>query len=417
MAETVTMPKLGFDMAEGTLVRWVKAVGEAVKKGEVLAEIETDKATVEVESNFTGVVYQQLVEQGTVVPVGTAIAIITAPGEAAPVLKAAEPEKELPPQPAPMPEPQPPEAALEPKKANEVVSGDRVKASPLAKRVAKELGVDLQVIQGSGPNGRIVRKDVELAKTEPTVPHAVETRFETPAPVFTPNPTAADEHAAMGKLRAAIGRRMLDSWQTIPTFFVTAEYNSAPLAKLRSEVNALLSQEEKVSVNDFIIKAAALALRQFPNLNASLINGEVIRHGHIHIGVAVAVDGGLLTVVVKDADQKPLRLISTEAKAMAEHVRQGKVRSEEIEGSTFSISNLGMYQVDQFTAIINPPEAAILAVGSAHETPVVENGMVVPGSRMKVTLSVDHRLSDGAEGARYLQALGKLIETPLNLLL
>jgi pyruvate dehydrogenase E2 component (dihydrolipoamide acetyltransferase) len=220
----------------------------------------------------------------------------------------------------------------------------------------------------------------------------------------------------LNRLRAAIGRRMVEAKQQTPHFYVTRQYDVAALLELRAQLNALLPDEEKISVNDFIVKAAALALRQFPNLNASLQNDQIVRHGAVNIGVAVAVEGGLLTVVCRDADRKPLRQIAMEVRAMAARAREGKVRPEDIEGSTFSISNLGMFDVEHFIAIINPPEAAILAIGSAQETPVVKDGQIQPGWRMKATISVDHRVSDGAEAARFLQALAPYLEQPLRLL-
>ncbi len=226
----------------------------------------------------------------------------------------------------------------------------------------------------------------------------------------------ADETIPLNRLRAAIGRRMVESKTQLPHFYVTHEYDMAPVMELRKQLNALLPENEKLSVNDFILKAAALALRQFPNLNASLKDGAVLRHGQVNMGVAVAVEGGLLTIVCRDADRKPLRLISIEVRTMAGRAREGKVRPEEIEGSTFSVSNLGMFDVEDFIAIINPPEAAILAVGSVREVPVVKNGQVVPGMRMKATISVDHRVSDGAEAARFMQAIATYLEEPLRLL-
>jgi pyruvate dehydrogenase E2 component (dihydrolipoamide acetyltransferase) len=226
-----------------------------------------------------------------------------------------------------------------------------------------------------------------------------------------------DEMVSLSKLRQAIARRMAESKASTPHFYVTHEYKMDSFLDLRRQLNDLQPENEKVSVNDFIVKAVALTLRQFPNLNASLNGNSVLRHASINIGIAVSVEGGLLTIVCREADRKPLRQISAEVKAMAAGVRLGKVRSEEIEGSTFSISNLGMYDVENFAAIINPPEAAILAVGSAHEVPVVENGILKPGWRMKATISVDHRVSDGVEAAKFMQALAVYLEEPLRLVI
>jgi pyruvate dehydrogenase E2 component (dihydrolipoamide acetyltransferase) len=227
----------------------------------------------------------------------------------------------------------------------------------------------------------------------------------------------ADLHVPVDRLRAAIGRRMQESKQQMPHFYVTHEYDVAPLMKLRSELNALLPDDQKLSVNDFIVKGTAMALRQFPNLNATLSGKEVVRYGHVHVGVAVAINNGLLTIVCRDADRKALRQLSQELKDMVNRARQGKVRPDDIEGSTFSISNLGMYDVEHFVAIINPPEAAILAIGSARQVPVVVDGEVRVGTHMKVTLSADHRVSDGVEAAQFLQALAAFLEQPLRLLL
>ncbi len=428
MAETVTMPKLGFDMAEGTLIRWVKAEGESVNKGDILAEIETDKATVEVESSFTGVIHRRLVEQGAVVPVGTPIVIIAAPGErvtdepavSSPVSKGPEVTK---------PEPQkvePPSADQKPT-VNMDVSGDRVKASPLAKRIAGEFGVSLVGITGSGPGGRIIKKDIELAmadieKARASITEAAaEIKGELPTLPISESwtgsiPVREDEQIPLTKLRSAIARRMVESKQA-PHFYVTHDYDMAALMKLRKELNEFLPENERFSVNDFIIKGVALALRQFPNINSSFGETAIVRHGAVNIGVAVAVESGLLTVVCRDADIKPLRVISAEIKAMAARARAGKVKPEDIEGSTFSISNLGMFDVEDFAAIINSPEAAILAVSSVKQVPVVVDDNLKVGTRMKATLSADHRVTDGAEAAQFMQKLALYLEKPVSLIL
>jgi len=438
MADTVQMPKLGFDMAEGTLVRWVKAEGEAVKKGEVLAEIETDKATVEVESSFSGVVLKHLVEEKTSVPVGDAIAVIGQPGEAVGESKAAHtvPEKAAPAAAAaPAATPVAPEGQVAP------ITGV-VKASPLARRIAGDSGLDIRTLKGSGPGGRIVRKDVEALlaaqKTAPAVQAAVQAsaaeavpaQAPVPAQVSAAKPTAAlplpslvsgevppDQHIPLGRLRSTIGRRMAESKQQVPHFYVSHEYNVEALMALRKQLNELLPEDQKLSVHDFIVKAVALCLRRFPNLNASFTGNEIVRHGHVNVGTAVSIEGGVMTVVCKDADLKPLRLIGQEVKGMAGRARAGKIRPEDVDGSTFSISNLGMYDVENFVAIITPPEAAILAVGSAKQVPVVgPGGELKVGMRMKATISADHRVTDGAEAAQFMQALAEYIEKPLLLL-
>ncbi len=421
MAEIIRMPKLGFDMAEGTLVRWVRQVGEPIQKGDILAEIETDKATVEVEASVSGVVLQHLVDQGAVVPVNTPIAVIGQPGEsvAEPAIPAAKPGPAEAPRPA-SPATATQEVGVESAEAAPSVAEQPIKASPLARRLALEHHLDLKAIVGSGPGGRIVRRDIEkvLAATQ-AVPAPAVAPAAPPVSTYTPlpSPAPADTVVATSKLRQAIGRRLLEAKQTIPHFYVTHEYRMDSLIELRQRINAYLPEAEKVSINDFIVKAVALTLRRFPNLNAALRDNEIIQFGHVNVGVAVTVPGGLLTVVVRNADQKPLRQISSEVKAMAARAREGKVKPEDVEGSTFSTSNLGMYDVDEFIAIINPPEAAILAIGSAKQAPVVENGALQIGWRMKATLSVDHRISDGAEAAQFLQALAEYLEHPLRLLI
>jgi len=433
MAETISMPKLGFDMVEGTLVRWVRHEGETVEKGQVLAEIETDKATVEVESSFSGVVLKHLVEQGSIVPVGTPIAVVGQAGEQvegasaaaeapAPTVAAAAPTAQAA---APATVVQPPAAAME---------GGRVKASPLARRLAEERGIPLAAVSGSGPGGRVVRKDVEGFQ-----PAAASTQTAAVAPLPAAAPAApvakgpapvalspavwggaqapADERIPLDKVRTAIGRRMVESKQQVPHFYVTHNYNVEPMLDLRKKLNELLPDDAKLTGNDFIVKAVALALRRFPNINASLNGNEIVRHGHVNVGVAVAVEGGLLTIVTKDTDMKPLRVISAEVREMVARARVGRVKPDDIEGSTFSISNLGMFDVEHFVAIINPPEAAILAVGSAMKTPVVVGDEIKVQTRMKATLSADHRVTDGAEAAQFMQALAEYIEEPMRLVL
>ncbi len=435
MAETVIMPKLGFDMVEGTLVRWVILEGQPASKGNVLAEIETDKATVEVETPYSGIVARHLVKAGEIVPVNTPIAVITAPGEqptdagipaapsAAQITGAATPERavgmSIPTTTAPLVE------------AGAVT--DRVKATPLARRVAEEQGVDLKSFRGSGPNGRIIKKDVTAylatlrvtppPATIPLTPTPISSATNLPIPPgatsamhASPMSAPADQITLLPRLRAAIGRRMTEAKQQVPHFYVTHAYDMTAVMSLRKQVNTLLPDSEKISVNDFVIKAVAQTLRQFPNLNASLQNDKVLRHGSVNIGVAVAIEGGLLTVVCHETDLKSLRQIASEVRSMVARARDGKVRPDDIEGSTFSVSNLGMFEVEHFIAIINPPEAAILAVGSVREVPVVKDGAILPGMRMNATLSVDHRVSDGVEAAQFLQALAKFLEEPLRLL-
>jgi pyruvate dehydrogenase E2 component (dihydrolipoamide acetyltransferase) len=430
MAETISMPKLGFDMAEGTLVRWVKQVGENINKGDVLAEIETDKATVEVESSASGVVLQHIVDQGTVVPVNAPIAVVGEEGEEVEAPKPAaedgkkkeeakaeekkaevKPEKEeKPAAPAkPAAVSPPPEAPAQQAAAPE--DAGQIKASPLAKKIARDNNLDLSRVQGTGPGGRVVRKDVEaaLAGGQPAGPGRPS------APTAVPV-SAEDETIPLTRLRQAIARRMVESTTSVPHFYVTHEYKLDALMAMRKQANEFLPENEKLSVNDFIIKAVALTLREFPNLNSSYAGTNVIRRGPINIGIAVAVEGGLLTVVNRNTDQLPLRQISADVKRKAASAREGKVRPDDIEGSTFSVSNMGMFDVENFSAIINPPEAGILAVGSARQVPVVENNEIKIGWRMKATISVDHRVSDGAEAAQFMQKLAEFLENPVRML-
>jgi pyruvate dehydrogenase E2 component (dihydrolipoamide acetyltransferase) len=439
MAEAITMPKLGFDMREGVLIRWVKNEGESVNKGDILVEIETDKATVEVESHASGVVRKLLASQGDVVPVGAVMAIVgsadekiddlipaagaSAPAASAPAAAPATPEPApvatVPAPAAPQPAPQAAPVAV----AAPAAPTGPIKASPLAKKVASDAKLDLAQVHGTGPGGRIVRKDVEAAiAAGPVSAAAPAPATATKAPVAIPLPSLvpvshADETIQTTKLRQAIGRRLVESKQNLPHFYVTREYKMDALLEMRKQANTYLPENEKISVNDFVIKAVALTLRQFPNLNARLDGDKIIRRGAVNIGVAVTVEGGLMTVVCKDTDQKPLRLISAEVRTMAARAREGKVKPEDVDGSTFSTSNLGMYDVENFIAIINPPEAAILAISSAREVPVVENGELKVGNRMKATISVDHRVSDGAEAAKFMQALAAYLEEPLRLML
>jgi len=416
MAETISMPKLGFDMAEGLLVRWVKQVGENINKGDVLAEIETDKATVEVESSASGVILQHIVEQGTIVPVNAPIAVVGAAGEKVESVSSnqssegskqkAEVKADEKTAPQSMP-------TVVPVSQTSSSSDGTVKASPLAKKIAKDKNVNLASVQGSGPGGRVVKKDVESALSgqpsaisKPSSQPTYESRITNYEDTVIPTT----------KLRQAIGRRLVESKTTIPHFYVTHEFKMEALMDMRKQINAYLPDNEKVSVNDFILKATALSLRQFPNLNATIKGNEITQFGHVNVGVAVTVPGGLMTVVVKDTDQKSLRQISSEVKAMAGRARDGKVKPDDVDGSTFSTSNLGMYDVEDFIAIVNPPEAAILAISSAREVPVAEGGQIKAGWRMKATISVDHRVSDGAEAAQFMQKLAEFLENPVRML-
>ena len=408
MAETVLMPKLGFDMAEGVLVRWVKNEDEKVAKGEVLAEIETDKATVEVESQFDGTLLKRIVEADSVVPVGAPIAVIGEPGESIDIPEGDEKvEKEN--EKAPVVEKEAQNASVPQPAA--VSDGERIKASPVARKIAEDNQIDLSVLSGSGPGGRIVKADIEEAMSKPSIAMPKLAVAQT-----VPTVSREDQKVPLNKLRQIIGRRMVESKQNVPHFYLTREYEVGALMQMRKNVNELLPVEEKLSVNDFVVKAVALALAEFPNLNAALMGNEIVQYGNVNIGNAVALGGGLMTVVVKDANLKSIRTISAETRNMVERARDGKVRPEDIEGSTFSISNLGMYKIDHFSAIINPPEAAILAVGAAKKVPVVKGDDIVPAWMMNMTISADHRVTDGAEAAEFMLRLEHYLSNPLLLL-
>jgi pyruvate dehydrogenase E2 component (dihydrolipoamide acetyltransferase) len=419
LAELVTMPKMGFDMAEGVLVEWAKEVGDQVSEGEVLAIIETDKANVEVTAFKGGVLRQILVDAGAVVPVGKAIAIIGGADEEidqADFNLEAEPAKEKPPT---------PEAAE--KKTTEVAESaeqtappedtGRILASPVARRMAEELGIDLVQVTGSGPGGRITKRDVETHVQKSTQAPETPTPPRIPTPSYEPS---GDEFRAepLSPMRRTISRRMTESKQQAPHFYVTIDVDMAAAMNLRKQLNQLVQEDEKISVNDLIVKACAVALRQYPHLNASFAGDEIHIHNRINVGVAVALEAGLITTVIKDCDRKPLAQISRETRELIERARQGRMAADDIVGGTFTISNLGMYGVEDFVAIINPPQAAILAVGAVRQTAVVdEQGQLTVGTRMKITVSADHRVTDGAEAASFLRTVQGILEEPMRLLL
>jgi pyruvate dehydrogenase E2 component (dihydrolipoamide acetyltransferase) len=457
MITKVFMPKLSDAMETGKVIKWLKKEGDAVKGGDVIAEIETDKANVEIEAFGAGVLRKIIVGEGGQVPVGDLIGVIADPAEdissvaAAPAKPApaapTAPAAAAAPAPAPRPAPATPARAAGPLPAMEsyqsvpattaVVpmapaaaasappAGGRVKASPLARKIAGQTGVDLRLVQGTGPGGRIIRADVEAARTAPrpaapppaaaaatSRPQAVPTR---PAFVIPPRAEAEYEDVPMSAMRAAIAKRMPMSKAPVPHFYVTSEVDMEAAWALREQLNGLDGQP-KVSVTDMVIKATALALLKNPGVNAQL-NGQAIRvHHRAHIGIAVALEQGLITPVLRDCDIKALGRIAVESRDLADRARGGKLRAQEMSGATFSISNLGMYDVEEFSAIINPPEGAILAVGSVLQKPVVEDGEIRVGRRMKMTIACDHRVMDGAMGARFLQDVKRLLEEPLRLL-
>lgn len=423
MAEYITMPKLGFDMREAELVTWLKEVGDSVEKGEIIAEIESDKATLELEAQSGGILLQKLEDEGAVVAVGANIAIVGAEGEdvsemaaadgegAEPAAEEAEPEPEA----APPAEGEEARAARDEAVSEEFPGG--VKATPVARRVAEEHDVDLKRVDGSGPGGRIRKADVEsyLERAPEEAPAAAPAAPVTFEPTRVPTGPDTTE-IETSRLRKAIGRRMVESKTTFPHFYVTSAVDMDEALALRKRINAMLPEEQKVTVNDMVVKAAALALRDFPNINASFGGDTIVRHNNINVGTAVAVEGGLTTVVQKNTDASTLSKIAADNKAMIARAREGKIKPEDVQGGTFTVSNLGAYDVENFIAIINPPEAAILAVGTAKKVAVVRDGELGIGSQMKVTISADHRVTDGAEAARYMQKFKELLEEPMRLL-
>jgi len=417
MAE-ITMPKMSDTMEEGKVIRWLKHEGDQVTEGEPIAEIETDKANVEMEAFEPGVMKQILVKEGETVPVGQPIAILEAPGAAAAPKAPAEearPAEQIPPVTAPpMPEAAPPVEEKPPTAPTEV---ERVKASPLARRMAEEKGVDLSKVQGTGPNGRITESDVENYLRQMQAAPAPPPAIEAPAP---PKPTAPAievpaEERGLSRMRKTIAERMTRSKQTIPHFYVTSEIEMDWASRVRDELNMDESQT-KVSFTDMIIKACALALTKFPEVNASYSEDKLLLHKEINIGFAVALEDGLIAPVVHNADKKPLRRIASETKELAQRARENNLRTTDYTGGTFTISNLGMFDVESFTAIINPPESASLAVGTIREVPVVVDEQVAVSKRMKATISADHRVLDGAVAAGLLQEVKRRLESPIGLL-
>lgn len=416
MAISIPMPVLSAGMTEAAVARWLKAEGDSIAKGEAIAEVETDKATLELEAEADGILGRILAPAGTTVAVNDAIALLLAPGETLPAETPAS---------APVPAVEPVPAAIVAPPAGESV---RLFASPLARRIARDKGVALEGLTGSGPRGRIVRRDVEAARPASipvplpvsapvaVAPTAPAPEAPPPAPT-TPaygGPHARIPHTAM---RRAIARRLSDSKRTIPHFYLSSDLELDTLLALRTTLNERLAGEGKLSVNDFIVKAAALALRQVPDANVIWTDDAVLRLEDVDVCVAVATDGGLITPVVRHADAKGLATVSREVKDLAARARAGSLKPEEYQGGGFTISNLGMYGVGQFAAIINPPQSCILAVGAAERKPVVRGDGVEIRTMMTVTLSVDHRSVDGAVGARFLAALKAIVEEPLRLML
>jgi len=451
MATNILMPALSPTMTEGTLARWLKKEGDEVRAGDVLAEIETDKATMEVEAVDEGVLSKILVPDGTAgVKVNAPIAVLAADGE----------EATPPPKPAPASAPAPvtsaatassaPAAAPAPRANGHDSQGhdrERIFASPLARRMAKQANIDLSSMKGSGPNWRIVRADIEASQAPgmvqpprveaqagareaepPPAPPAQPVAPVAPAPAPAPTakpaaaPVAAPHHLVPNStMRKVIARRLLDSHQLVPNFYVTMDIEIDALLKLRADLNARAPKDGpgafKLSVNDLVIKAAAATLRRVPKMNASYTEEAMVVYDDVDICIAVSMPDGLITPVVRKADQKGLATISNEMKDLGARAKSGKLKPEEFQGGTFSISNLGMFGVKHFTAIINPPQAAILAVGAGEKRPVVRDGALAIATIMTCTLSVDHRVADGALGAEWMAVFKGVVEDPLSLML
>ncbi|HEX8716875.1 MAG TPA: pyruvate dehydrogenase complex dihydrolipoamide acetyltransferase [Gemmatimonadaceae bacterium] len=437
MATRIVMEALSPTMEEGRLVKWNRNEGDQVAKGDVLAEIETDKAVMDLVARGDGVLRKRLIEEGGTAPVGQLLGVIGAADEdisalvaqapaakAAPATPAAAPaaapaqaappaalQSAPPPAPpraaAPAP-PAPPAAAQPPRSAG---NGERQRSSPLARRLASERGLDLQQLSGSGPGGRIIRRDIDaaLAGGAATAAPAVAATSTGRAPA-APGQDFTD--VPLSQIRKTIAKRLTESIGPIPTFYLTSEVDVTRIAEMRDAMSAQ-GAEFKVSYNDIILKAVATALAQHPEVNAHWLGDRIRQFNRVHVGMAVAIDEGLITPVIFDADRKGLLQIARESRALVERARARRLTPDEYTGSTFSVSNLGMFGIDQFTAIINPPEAGIIAVGAVEDKPVVVNGAVAVRKRLRLTMSCDHRVIDGALGARFLQALRTMLENPL----
>jgi pyruvate dehydrogenase E2 component (dihydrolipoamide acetyltransferase) len=424
VSEELTMPRLSDTMEEGRIGRWLKREGESFREGDVIAEIETDKATMEFQAYDDGTVLRIIVDDGETAALGAPIAIVGEAGEevAEPSAAAEQPAE---------PEPQPATSGSDPNVASSPApapaaqgngKADVLRVSPIARRMADAAGLDLRSLagKGSGPDGRIVKADVERALGSATAAPATPVKpapAEPPAPGPAVSPAEGDEVRQLSPMLKAVARRMTESKTTVPHFYVSSEIDMTRALALRKELNeALADSGEKVSVNDLIIRACAQALDQHPQAHRSYVDGTHVYHAHAHVGIAVALDDGLIVPVLRDADTKSLRQIAAEARDLAERARAGKLRQPEIEGGTFTVSNMGMLGVSGFAAIINPPESAILAVSATIQRPVVRDGAVAVGDLMSVTLSCDHRACSGADGARLLQTVKRHLEAPTLLL-
>jgi pyruvate dehydrogenase E2 component (dihydrolipoamide acetyltransferase) len=423
MAEII-MPKMGDAMTEGKVVRWYKKPGDAVKKGEPLLEIETDKVNLDLEAENDGTLSDLSAQEGEMVPVGGRLALVLAPGEKAekveePARRATDKKDSIKHttgeygEAVEMKGPRVDRAAAQPTAAPAPApsTGGRRRSSPLARKMAEEMGVSLDRVNGSGPGGRIIASDIKSAGVG-----------QAPSPVLKPAtgqagaPALREQTIPLTAMRRTIAKRLGESIGPIPHFFLTADYDVTNLLSMRLQLNEILGV--KLSVNDFVVRAAALALRHHPNVNSSWGDDAITQHGEIHIGIAVSTPEGLLTPVVRNADQKSIADINADVRTLAEKAKNRKLQPHEYQGSTFTISNLGAWGIEEFTAIINPPNVAILAVGAAEARPVVTaERQIVIRDRMKITMSCDHRVVDGAAGAEYLKTLRQYVEQPVRLLL
>lgn len=438
MAIAVEMPKMTDTMEEGVLVAWMVEEGEAISAGDVIAQVETDKATMDVEAYDDGVLLKKVAAEGDALPIGGLIAVLGKAGEDVASVLAQYEQGGDGAVPAPAPDAQPDVAAQASASTPSgdgapVEAGGRVKASPLARKLAVDHGLDLRTVRGSGPEGRIIKRDIEAmlageaVASPPPAPVAAPAPVSTPAPAPRPAmPVASGEERGyasvrISQMRKTIARRLAESKYTAPHFYLTIDVKMERAVTVRQQLNAQAEAKghQKISYNDLITKACAVALRQHPQVNASYMaeEGEVRQYTYIDIGIAVAVDEGLVTPVLRHADRKGLAELAAETRALAARARERKLQPDEMAGSTFTTSNLGMFGIEEFTAIINPPNACILAIGAIRDVPVVKDGEMVPGKRMKITLSCDHRVVDGATGAQFMDTLRQYLEEPLNLLL
>lgn len=442
MATELVMPRLSDTMDTGTIGKWLKQVGDQVKKGDIIAEIETDKANMEMEAFANGILAKQMVAEGESVAVGEPIAVIAGSEEEAKSIQsgadgagpkpsaassdgASAPTAVAPAEADSQPSDQPPAAAAQQPDAD---AGGRLKASPLARRIAQERGIDLREVSGTGPGGRITKEDVQAFVTQAGSERPAQQPAATPSPAQAPSqpqPQAQPTGAAglrgaqpveMTRMQQTIARRMVESKFTAPEFVLTAEVDMTEARALLAGFK-VIEGAPKIGPNDLLVKATSAALQHHPEVNAGWENNGMVRYGRVNIGVAVAIEGGLIVPVIQDADKKSLGQIAQESKALIEKARSNKLAPSDYEGGTFTISNLGMYGIEQFTPIINAPEACIMGVGSIVQKPIVVNGEVAIRDRMRVTLSCDHRVVNGSQGAEFLQTLRRTLEKPMLALL